>query len=765
MNIKNLFKISMLLCASTMLVTSCGENETNPSEVTISIDGTILAVDETKTITVKADGKVVSSGFTFDVSDTSVIDVSNNGVVTGKAIGTSNITATYKEVTSNTLTVTVKNNEDDDDDDTNYSSKEDSIYALRDSIFQTKDLKTKTNLGLSSLSSVGIIEDEFKNQVLYPELSSYDHVYNVSDYGVIESSQENNYNFANLINEIKNNEINSDKYLNETKCIRFESNKTYYFTSGFDFTGLNNIYLVGNNTEIVLGTWGTYIKIGKCNNFHVIGLSFDMNPSPTIAGVVKSYNGTDNNGDHKVTLKINDEFNLSNGVYKKWNPLSTTGNGWGSYMECSYNNELKRYIPDSEKNLMYNTTSSNVSYKGIKGFALREGSNEIDLVLSKSFPWYSNSANKFVIPEEGTVVSLAFTMYDYFGFDLKNSNKVYFEHVNCYVTGGMGFHVADGKDIYLNKFDFKIKEGSTRIMTCTADIIHTASLCGDLKITNCTFEASHDDGLNIKQAYGRVGNVNKSAKEITINATTNDSTTPFEVGDVIDFYDYSTMEHKGRFNITGSRRNGNSYVVTVDSRPSDIESGFIVGNDTQATKLYLHNCLIQNKRNRGILVQCRHSEISNCTFRNVLMGAVKLLGVGDSNAEGIIPQNVVVKDNKFLTCKGVDFEIMSFGTGNKITTGAINKVELANNLFYNPRSLAINLQGAGETNMHNNFFSYDSMICNIMIQTQYAKDIIIKDNVCNLDNNRRLDEIQFVTQLKETSNFTMENNLVTGGLE
>ena len=54
-----------------------------------------------------------------------------------------------------------------------------------------------------------------------------------------------------------------------------------------------------------------------------------------------------------------------------------------------------------------------------------------------------------------------------------NNNKVEFENVNVYATGGMGFRVENGKNFYLNRTNFATKKGSNRIMTCTADIIHT----------------------------------------------------------------------------------------------------------------------------------------------------------------------------------------------------------------------------------------------------------------------------------------------------
>ena len=45
--------------------------------------------------------------------------------------------------------------------------------------------------------------------------------------------------------------------------------------------------------------------------------------------------------------------------------------------------------------------------------------------------------------------------------------------------------------MYLNRVRFMRDKASDRLLTCTADIIHTADLTGDLKITNCVLEGSH----------------------------------------------------------------------------------------------------------------------------------------------------------------------------------------------------------------------------------------------------------------------------------
>ena len=597
-------------------------------------------------------------------------------------------------------------------DDSEQMDTKDILNNLSNSPFSTK-MKAKENLGLSNISEVGIDQNRFENEVLY-EVPTEGTIYNAEDIGITPDALNNSGTLSLFINSIKDNEGN--------KIIKFKKNTTYHFSAKVDATSIENLYLVGDEgTTFLYSGWGTYFEAKASKNVHINNISFDMKYPPAIAGEIKSFE--EKSGETIVKLSISDEFDLTQAIYNNWQGK------YGSYMECYYDENAKAYVPNTNANLVYNTptSSTNNRYKGILGLSYDEINHELSVRINQNFVWSS-----YKTPVVGTMVSLAYTMYDNYGFYFQDCDNVYLEHVNIYVAGGMGLRADRGKNLYLNHVNYAPKPGSKRIMTCTADIIHTIGVENDLIITNSTLSGSHDDALNIKSFYLKVSSVDASAREIVASQTQNECTiNNYEVGDKIVIYDTNNMEEIDTFTITDIIKAGTTFTITVNKRPSKkIVEGLCIGNDTKATRMKLNNCLIQNKRNRGILLQTRYSEITNCTFRNVVMGAIQVLAVNDSFKEAIVPSDIKIENNKFLTNRGGDLSVFAYGNStSNCVTGTIKNIEIKNNYFFNGSGTPLWLLANGNTNVINNLFHYSKRTTALIMNIRTSNDVTVQNNV------------------------------------
>lgn len=630
-----------------------------------------------------------------------------------------------------------------DDSSTDSSSVEtmdtkEIINNLKGSPYQM-EMYANENLGLNNISNVGINQDRFVNEVLYP-VPSEGTVYIAEDYGISFDGINNSGNLSLLLSNIANVDGN--------KIIKFKKG-TYSFSTKVDVVGIENLYLVGEEgTTFEYSGWGTYFEAKMSKNVHISNINFDMKYSPTIAGEVKEVDNS-NNDYCLVTLDVPEEFDLTQTLYQDWNALED----FGSYMECDFDEATQKYVPATNKNLMYNSPTSGGN-RGILDASYR-GAGELDIKLNKKYQFVK-------APEIGTMVSFAYTMYENHGFKFTDCEEVYIENVDVYVAGGMGIRMDRGQNFYFNRFNFMNKEGSSRIMTCTADIVHACAVAGELKITNSTLEGSHDDALNIKSFYGKVASVVPALKEIEIVQTQTEVTIPFEKGDKIDIYDPETMGYVDSYVIEELQKNGTGYIVTVDKRPDRGIVNYSVGNDTKSTKLTLNNCLIRNKRNRGILLQVRNSEISNCTFQNVVMGAIQVLSVADQFREAIVPQNIVLRDNKFLNNQGRDISIFAYGSKGESASlpGTINNVLVENNYFYNGSGEAVNALACGELKVVNNLFNYENQTTNKVVNLKTSSDVNVENNVLYVKTGLNM---TFLTQNNVTG--LNENNNVSKGDE
>lgn len=587
----------------------------------------------------------------------------------------------------------------------NYSNVNEVINRLNSSAF-SNEIECKENIGLNDMKNVGVNKNRFENETLYliPEGT----IYLAEDYNITPLGENNSGNLSSLLASLVNVKGN--------KIIKFKQG-VYKFSATVDTDGIEDLYLVGDNTEFLYSGWGTYFEAKVSKNIMISNISFDMEYSPTIAGIVKRVDRINNNP--VVVLDIPNEFDLTHSLYQNWQ------NKTCSYMECYYDEKTDGYVPNRNGNLFYNSPSSS-NIKGVYGANYSSSSKELAITLNENFAYRTK---QYADPAIGTHVSFAYTMYENHGFHFVNCENVYFENVNVYTTGGMGFRVENGKNFYLNRTNFATKKGSNRIMTCTADIIHTIGLEGDLNITNCLLEGSHDDALNIKSFYTKVTSINASSKEIDISQTQNEVAINYEIGDTIDVYNPENMEFIDTFKIVDLTKIGTSYTLTVDKRPSKVKENYTVGNASKITKMTLDNCIIRNKRNRGILLQSRDSKIINCTFQNVVMGAIQVLAVNDIFREAIVPQNIEICNNKFLNNYN-DLSVFAYGDNpSKCVTGTLKNVDIHNNYFFNGVGNTIWILANGNTKIHDNLIHYNKALTSVIMNIENSSSINVYNNV------------------------------------
>lgn len=268
-------------------------------------------------------------------------------------------------------------------------------------------------------------------------------------------------------------------------------------------------------------------------------------------------------------------------------------------------------------------------------------------------------------------------------------------------------------------------------MTATADGFHCGSCMGEIVVTNSVFEYSHDDSFNIKGAYGKVvANTPKSisydpAKEI-----------PVEAGDVLDFYSATDFKYLGTFTVKKVDAAKSKYDVKESIGSVDLTNAYIV-NDTQINSLTVRNSFFGNKRNRGMLIQCRDIEISGCTFQNILHGPLMIFSQADHFAEGVMPRNVVIKNNKFLHNSSTDVNVFTNGPEGAVAN-TITGVEVSNNFFFESQSRPITYKSAGASKITNNFIynfraGLDSAIYVYVSEGVEISKNFVKGNISNPD--------------------------------
>ncbi|MDY5441378.1 MAG: right-handed parallel beta-helix repeat-containing protein [Candidatus Enteromonas sp.] len=612
-------------------------------------------------------------------------------------------------------------------------SDSDYLSSISKDEYRTLSEPESSGWGLSDTGNVGIDHEAFQNETRYP-VPSEGKVYYAANYGIVPGEENNAGKLINLLTTLSEVE--------GVKILRF-ANETYAFSNTIKGSNLRDLYIVGEeNTKFIFTGWMTFISLNDCENTHINSITFDIDPSPTVTGTVVSSTEDKNNG--YVYVKLDDGYDVTQSAYARYQTLKT-----GSYAEYYYDSTYGAYVPDRSANLFYNP--------GLKGLDYDSTTGLLKVTLSKSF-----GACSYKTPTPGKVVAIGYSVYENHGFNFKECEDMYMEHVTVYTVPGMGMRTDNGKNLYLNHVRFIREPGTKRLLTCTADILHTCNLSGEAIFSNCELEGSHDDAINVKSFYTKITAIRNNV--VTVAQTQNEVTIRFEVGDEVDVYDPTGLAYKDTFTVVGVEAIGTSYELTLDknmpSRGSNSYLGFSLGNATKAVHLTLENSLIKNKRNRGILLQGRHSRIENCTFLNVNMGAVQVLGVDDVFKEAIVPQAIVITNTKFLQCWD-DLSVFTWDASGVATPGTLRDVEISNNYFYHGVGNSIYLKGVGNVDIHNNLFQ-ETASKSYCVRITDADGIAMNDNAYYLDSNQM--GFNFASVSSTGTNISQSGNAQKGNL-
>ena len=576
-------------------------------------------------------------------------------------------------------------------------STKDFLEEMKNNLYQTNKVTTDP-VGLSDSTIVGVNQDRFENEVLYPvpaDSEFGDRIYKVEDYGISTGADTNTRALNKLISDLENVE--------GLKKIVFTPG-VYKFHSTIEVSGVKDLYICSSsdteNFEILMTGWIQGIRVTESSNIHFNGFCLDYAISPTVAGTVVTSDRTNKT----ITIKIDDEFDLNQTLYN-----------FGKSFEIVP--EIIQFMTDPVTGKLVPDPHG----------VIRCGSGEIERATSyniKKRELTVTLKDSFAAIDPGTWMCVTYTMYEHFGMTANGCGDVYLEGCTIYCCPGMAFGASGTSGVYLNHFKLDQREGSTRLMTASADGLHTCDV-GVVKVTNSIFQYSHDDSFNVKNTYFTVKAVVN--KKITIQATGY----TVDVGDVLEIFEDEYFRRLGRYTVTKVGTAGSSLELTVDKAVDEAAVGCLLADVTKATKLTLDNNIIGNKRNRGILLQTRESVVTNNVFHNIVHGAILIYTIRDYFKEGICPANVTVQNNKFINNYHPDVNIFTYGTVGT-TVGLLEGIDVINNFMCGTSKMSVSEFGMSNSKTTNNLF-YD--ICldtptsdSYAVNVSKAKDCVVKDN-------------------------------------
>ena len=235
----------------------------------------------------------------------------------------------------------------------------------------------------------------------------------------------------------------------------------------------------------------------------------------------------------------------------------------------------------------------------------------------------------------------------------KSSSDISMEDVTIHHAGGMGFIAEKSEDIHLDNVDVRLRDGTDRMVTTTADATHFCNCRGKVIIENCLFENMLDDAANVHGTYLKVDRILSGNKVLAkLNHRQQFGYDFADAGDRIRIVDAVSILPKAEVSVTSYRQINEVYaeISFSDDIKDDIAVGDGLENISWYPELYFRNNIVRNNRARSILVSTGNKAvIEGNTFSSMM---TSILFEGDLNHwhESGAVNSVIIRNNKFLDC-------------------------------------------------------------------------------------------------------------------
>lgn len=581
--------------------------------------------------------------------------------------------------------------------------------AMADTLYADADA---TAPGLSDAGNVGANKEKLENEVRYSCGNDADYVidatsftYKDVEYNVIANDGGDDTVDLQMAIELAKS-LPEDK----VKLIKLpagdidliEGGNPVNPVFGITFRNAKNVRLQGKDSTIYVNGVMSTIEYYYSENCYLEGVNLDWGRTPYSMGKVMECDVDT----RKIVVKVNNNYPIDEyTVIRQYVEYDSTG-AIRSNPNLMYDSKIERYTVDGQVITIY--------------------FNE-----------------PITFAPKNTNVVLAHYSYDYRSIKATHSKNLYFEDVDSWSAAGFVFEGYECENLYFNRFDVEVRPNTDRLYSGTSDGIHTNECSGEIKITNCKFENTHDDSINICGIYMALSAVDKANKKVTIRAVSADY--PPRAGDTIEVYDKTTFEYKGSIKIESIERiSAETYSASYSGDINfEITGDEVVCDVTRSAKVLINNCVFRNKRNRGIIVQLRDSEISNCTFANICHGSISIYTVTGRFNESLPSKNLTIKNNKFLNNNadfGLNGDVQACAYTSSEYPASIadvySNIVIENNFFANTSRAALYLNNMRDSFVRNNLF-YNTALSqttekipqyNTAISLEYTENMTIEGN-------------------------------------
>ncbi|OHB53630.1 MAG: hypothetical protein A2Y12_13040, partial [Planctomycetes bacterium GWF2_42_9] len=440
----------------------------------------------------------------------------------------------------------------------------------------------------------------------------------VSDFGAVANDGIDDVAVLNTV-------INNAKIIQPAE-IYFDDG-TYNFSNVWNITGLHNTNIKGYShhtpTNIINSNpaASTFLIIG-CRNINTRNFVIDYNPLPFTQGTISNLSGN--------------TFTL------------TLDSGFPQLDESRFTSNLSICLgiyKDPSMSVTGRITAGSDGYTGITTAPVKLSAGVYQISVSG----VTGAANgqKFTYHAVGGHAC---------GVGSEPNSHIAWDNVTLYSSPFMGFVATNVEKLFVRKCNVIIKPGTNRLQSANADGVHTVDCKNGPDVTNSTFEALGDDGVNVAGSGGRI---------LAQTSPTRLSIYPYgrtySIGERLVLFTPSTGTLGYANGVTVTARYApvtiNGYLCEDVELSSTPAATIVVGWDNDkmfsidctGNNYLIKDCIFRNSRGRGVLGNGFYGVVTNNTFTGLSNSAVRIAN-GSYWDEGLVSKGISIKNNTITDC-------------------------------------------------------------------------------------------------------------------
>ncbi|RNC63658.1 hypothetical protein [Proteiniphilum sp. X52] len=413
--------------------------------------------------------------------------------------------------------------------------------------------------------------------------------------------------------------------------VRVSNNDNGYKKIAFHLNEMKNVEIRGNGTEFMF--YGSIVPfyINRCSEVSVSGISIDYNTSFILEGKVMANDPVNKSIDIKLREDINYEIKDKRLFYK--------GYDWSQPLG-------QNIVFDPATNAPYYYTSKYLHHEW-KGQLLAEELGEQTVRLSG-----------FAATEVPPVGSIYIDKGPYRsnrlvpGIILHSSSDVRFSDMNIYMAGAMALIGENTENVTMNRFNVRLREGSGRYISASADATHFVNCRGTIHFEDCVFENMLDDATNVHGTYMVVDeNISDDCIFLRFGHVQQEGFLFASVGDTLQLVDRKSLLPVHRFVVKDVKMIDDNFWVIRSAQPfpqMDKSVRLSVENLTNTADVVMRRCTVRNNRARSILLSTPKPVLIEDNYFDSMMAGILIAGDANSWFESGNVTDVVIRNNTFV---------------------------------------------------------------------------------------------------------------------